>query len=79
MLVKRHQRKITKDDKLKVLGLRYGSLNDFSNAVRTYYAISKTLHIPYATVRRICVRFENSNRQLEQFLSKRPRRFLKIP
>ena len=46
MLVKRHQRKISNDDKLKVIGLRYGSLTHFGAPVRTFYFISKSIHIP---------------------------------
>ena len=79
MLVKRHQRNLTKEDKLKVIGLRYGSLSNFDVPVRTYYNISKSIHIPYATVRRFLLRFEARQGSLEQFLSKKQRRFLKIP
>ena len=46
MLVKRHQRKLSNDDKLKVIGLRYGSLTHFGAPVRTFYFISKSIHIP---------------------------------
>ena len=58
MLVKRHQRNLTKEDKLKVIGLRYGSLTHFDAPVRTFYQISKTIRIPYATVRRFLLIFK---------------------
>lgn len=41
--------------------------------------ISKAIFIPYATVRRVCLRFEELNHSLSRLVSKRPRSFNVIP
>lgn len=62
-----------------MINLRYGSLNNFDEVNKTYYAIAKELKMPQSTVRFICVRFESVGRSLERLVNKPRQEFRKIP
>ena len=78
-LRKRAYRKLTKTEKLRVIGLRYGSMTDFSRTVRTTTHISKMCYISFSTVARIIKKFEASGYRLDQVHCKRPRTYAVIP
>ena len=64
-------RSITKLDKLRIISLRYGSLSNFNVVHKTYYAISKSLKIPYTTVRNICLKFVHVGKSVKLLTTKR--------
>ena len=62
-----------------MIGLRYGSMTDFSKTVRTTTHISKLCYIPFSTVARIIKNFEHSGYNLDQVNKKKKRSFKCIP
>ena len=78
-LSKRGYRKLSKVEKLRVIGLRYGSLTDFTQTVRTTTHISKICYIPFSTVARIIKKFEHSGFKLDQVSKKKKRSYKCIP
>ena len=62
-------------EKLRVIGLRYGSVTDFSHVVRSPTQISKMCYVPLTTVLRILKNFERSGFHLEQVDRKKPRTY----
>lgn len=75
----RHSRHLTKNDQLKIVALRYGSLTEFGLPIRSYLDITRSIFIPYGTVRRVCLKFEAVNRSLENLTKKNSRAFRMIP
>ena len=76
---KRPERTLTPGDKVRIIGLRYGSLTEFRGEVRTMTQISRRLHIPRASVGRVVKNFEDLGKDLPGLVLKRKRHFLCIP
>ena len=69
----------TRIDKLKIINLRYGSLDNFDNVVASYYSIGKKINMSQCTVRFVCLKFVAYDHDLKRLVNKPKRVFQKIP
>ena len=78
-VTKQPYRSFSADEKLRVIGYRYGSMVYFREPVRTVAQVAKLLYMPYSTVERILKKFEAANCKIKSVTAKRARSFKCIP
>ena len=77
-LTKSPQRRLTKEDKMRIVFLRYGSLVDFSNSYSSHVKIAKKLRLAPATVSYTLLKFAEHGFRLDQ-LGQRYQRYRALP
>ena len=65
--VKRPHRRLTHDDRVRIVNLRYGSVTDCTRKVRSIYYVAKELRLSHETVRRCLFNFETGGRNFTVF------------
>ena len=75
---KRSHRRLTLEDKVRIIGLRYGSVQNFEEEKKPVAFIAKRTNIPYATVTRVLRFFISSNFSIKSLEGKKRPKFARI-
>ena len=78
-LSKRQYRTYSSKEIIRVIGLHYGSTEDFRYVRRTVAEVAHQLRMPWSTARRIIRKFVNGGLNLDLLVTKKPRHFNCIP
>ena len=66
-------RPVDKKDTMRIVQLRYGSLEDYSTIVRTYSQIGRETRTPHQTVRSVLIRFHERGNVYDKLHRLRPK------
>ena len=81
-LKKKAHRRLTDEEKVRIVGLRFGGFydgNDFTVLHCNMDAIAKAMNVPYATVCRLLRVFKSHGNSIDAILQKKVRQFACIP
>lgn len=78
-LSKRQHRTYSSKETIRVVGLHFGSTEDFRYVRRTISQVAHQLRMPWSTVQRIIRKFVAGGHSLDLLVAKKPRHFNCIP
>ena len=81
-LKKKAHRRLTDEEKVRIVGLRFGGFfdgNDFTVLHCNIDAIAKATNVPYSTVCRLLRDFKSHGNNIDAILQKKERQFACIP